>query len=168
MFQPSSVLLEFLTWFAWLLCFCTIQGKICERYPGIRGVCKKAYWITMALPIAASVFLMLHSDSGSDMFAVLNHAFGAGVFVQTFLRAVVVMKWLMLAGLPHQAAGLSAPEWQGLVAKGDVLAMGGVAAHSIRGWLRGANSRGASSAADALPDGKEPSSGLLSAEAQRR
>ncbi len=101
MFQPTTVLLVFLTWFAWLLCFTTIQGKVCQRFPEIRSLCRKTYVSTMAVPIGASIWLMLHSASGTDVFAVLNHAFAAGVFAQTSLRAIVVLKRLA-DGIPHR------------------------------------------------------------------
>jgi hypothetical protein len=38
------------------------------------------------------------------LFAVLNRAFGAGVFAQTFLRSVVLLKWLVASGIPYYAA----------------------------------------------------------------
>ena len=91
MLRPSTVLLEFLTWFAWLACFASLQNMLCVRYPDLRGVCRKAYVFTMMVPILGSVWLMARSDNGTDMFALLNHGFGAGVFAQTFLRAVVLL-----------------------------------------------------------------------------
>ena len=133
MFEPTTVLLEFLTWFAWLICFGTIQSRICEQYPEIRGLCRKAYVCTMVIPVAASVFLMTRADSGGDLFAVLNHAFGAGVFVQTLLRAVVVLKWLVLSTVPHREAALeSGGPLRTLMANGNVAALAGVVVHAVR------------------------------------
>ena len=94
MFQPATVLLEFLTWFLWLLCFGAIQGKTCESFPEIRGTCRKVYLATLALPILGSLWLMTISECDSDLFAILNHAFGAGVFAQTSVRALVMLRSL--------------------------------------------------------------------------
>lgn len=59
---------------------------------------------TMILPILAGIFLMARSRSGADLFAVLNRAFGAGVFAQTFLRSVVLLKWLTATGIPYHVS----------------------------------------------------------------
>lgn len=104
MAKPSTVVLEFLTWFAWLACFALLQSRLCLRYPGIRRVCRQAYMFTMILPIGASVWWMARAGSGPELFAVLNHAFGAGVFAQTFLRSVVLLKWLVASGVSHQVS----------------------------------------------------------------
>jgi len=104
MVEPSTVVMEFLTWFAWLACFAVLQGRLCARYPGIRQVCRRAYVYTMVVPIAASIWLMLRTGNGPNLFAALNHAFGAGVFAQTFLRSVVLLKWLIVGGIPHQVS----------------------------------------------------------------
>jgi hypothetical protein len=98
MAKPLTVLLEFLAWFTWLACFAAFQKRLCARYPGIRSVCRKAYAFTMMLPILAGIWWMANSASGADLFAVLNRAFGAGVFAQTFLRSVVLLKWLVVSG----------------------------------------------------------------------
>jgi hypothetical protein len=130
MFTPSTVLLEFLTWFAWLACFASLQNALCIRYPGMRGVCRKAYMFTMILPILASVWLMAHSGNGADMFAVLNHGFGAGVFAQIFLRSVVMLKCLLVSGVPHYAA-LPDTGTRTLYAEGDLVALLGVLGQSL-------------------------------------
>jgi hypothetical protein len=102
--KPSTVLLEFMAWFVWLAVFAVFQNKLCARYPGMRSVCRKAYMFTMIVPMLAGVWLMVRSGSGADLFAVLNRAFGAGVFAQTFLRSVVLLKWLVASGIPYYAA----------------------------------------------------------------
>jgi hypothetical protein len=71
----------------------------------MRSVCRKAYMFTMVLPILAGVCLMAASGAEADLFAVLNRAFGAGVFAQTFLRSVVVLRSLVLSVLSYPAAG---------------------------------------------------------------
>jgi hypothetical protein len=102
--KPSTVLLEFMAWFVWLAFFALFQNMLCVKYPSMRSVCRKAYMFTMILPILAGVWLMVRSGSGADLFAVLNRAFGAGVFAQTFLRSVVLLKWLVASGIPYYAA----------------------------------------------------------------
>lgn len=131
MLKPSTVLLEFLTWFAWLACFASLQNMLCVRYPGMRGVCRKAYICTMIVPILGSMWLMAGSENGADMFAILNRGFGAGVFAQTFLRAVVVLKWLVVSGLPHHVA-LPDDGSRVLYAEGDLMALVGVLGHTLR------------------------------------
>jgi hypothetical protein len=131
MAKPSTVLLEFLTWFAWLAVFASVQSKICSQYPAIRGVCRKAYLFTMIVPILASVWLMARSGSGDDLFAVLNHAFGAGVFAQTFLRALVLLKWLVVSGIPHYVSLPSGGSARTLHAESDMAALMGVLSQAL-------------------------------------
>ena len=103
--KPSTVLLEFLAWFVWLAGFAVVQNRLCARYPGMRSVCRKAYVFTMVLPILSGVCLMAASGAEADLFAILNRAFGAGVFAQTFLRSVVVLRSLVSSVLSFPAAG---------------------------------------------------------------
>jgi hypothetical protein len=98
--KPSAVLLEFLAWFVWLAGFAVVQNKLCASYPGMRSVCRQAYMFTMILPILAGIYGMAASGANADLFAVLNRAFGAGVFAQTFLRSVVLLKSLVPGGMP--------------------------------------------------------------------
>jgi hypothetical protein len=132
MLKPTTVLLEFLTWFAWLACFASLQNMLCVRYPDLRRVCRKAYVCTMMVPILGSLWLMASSDNGTDMFALLNHGFGAGVFAQTFLRAVVLLKWLMASGLPHHVALPDDAGARALYAEGDLVALMGVLGQTLR------------------------------------
>lgn len=131
MSTPSTVLLEFLTWFAWLACFAFLQHMLCLRYPSMRGVCRKAYIFTMIVPIVGSVWLMTSSGNGTDLFALLNHGFGAGVFAQTFLRALVMLKWLVVSGIPHHVA-IPDDGTRTLYAEGDLVALLGVLGQALR------------------------------------
>jgi hypothetical protein len=65
------------------------------------------------------------------MFAVLNHGFGAGVFIQTCLRALVVLKWLVVSGVPHVALGADKPS-RTLYAEGDLVALVGILSQTLR------------------------------------
>lgn len=132
MVKPSIVVLEFLTWLAWLACFAVLQGRLCARYPGIRLVCRKAYVYTMIVPIAVSIWLMARFGNGPNLFAVLNHGFGAGVFAQTFLRSVVLLKWLLASGIPHQVAIPGGGAANVLYAQGDVLGLVGALQPALR------------------------------------
>jgi|SRR5271157_1874907 len=132
MVEPSTVLLEFLAWFVWLACFGLIQKRVCARCPAIRSVCRKAYMFTMVLPILTAIWLMVRSGSGADLFAVLNRAFGAGVFAQTFLRSAVLLKWLVASGLPYHAAMPAQGAATALYAETDMVALVGVLGHSLR------------------------------------
>ena len=88
------MLLEFLAWFVWLAGFSVVQNRLCARFPGMRAACRKAYVTTMILPILAGVCLMAVSGANADLFAVLNRAFGAGVFGQTCLRSMILLRSL--------------------------------------------------------------------------
>jgi hypothetical protein len=96
--EPSTVLLEFLAWFVWLAGFAVVQNRLCDRFPGMRSACRKAYITTMILPILAGVCLMALSGANADLFAVLNRAFGAGVFAQTCLRSMMLLRSLAMRG----------------------------------------------------------------------
>ena len=130
--KPSAVLLEFLAWFVWLACFALIQNKLCARYPSIRSVCRKAYMFTMVLPILAGIWLMVHSGAEADLFAVLNRAFGAGVFAQTFLRSVVLLKWLVVSGVPYHVSIPARGAATALYAESEMVALVGVLGQTLR------------------------------------
>jgi hypothetical protein len=131
MAKPLTALLEFLAWFTWLACFALFQNGLCARYPRIRSVCRKAYAFTMILPIVAGIWLMVRSSAGADLFAVLNRAFGAGVFAQTFLRSVVLLKWLVASGIPYHVAIPANGAATALYAEGEMVALAGVLGHSL-------------------------------------
>lgn len=130
--RPETVLLEFLAWFVWLAGFALLQNRLCLGFPGIRSVCRKAYMFTMALPILAGIWFMTHSGKGADLFAVLNRAFGAGVFAQTFLRCLVLLKWLVLSGIPHQVAAPAHPAAAALRAETGMVALVGLLGRTLR------------------------------------
>jgi len=132
MVKPTTVVLEFLTWFAWLALFAVLQGRLCSRYPGIRRVCRSAYVYTMVLPIAVSIWLMARSGNGPNLFAVLNHGFGAGVFAQTFLRSVILLKWMLAGGIPHQASIPATEAAKALYAQGEMMGLVGVLGRGMR------------------------------------
>jgi len=101
--QPSSVLLEFTTWFVWLAVFAVIQMKVCRRYPGIQTMCRVVFFATLVVALLPGVWVLtLKLSAGPRLIALLNRAFGMGVFAQTFLRALFLTNWMAFSE-PHQS-----------------------------------------------------------------
>jgi hypothetical protein len=108
--QPASVALEFLTWFAWWVVYMVLQRKLCRRHPGLRTVCRMIFLWTVVVALAPGVWALLsHSVHGPRLVALFNHAFGAGVFAQTSLRSLLLVRWLALPGPQSAAAAAGAP-----------------------------------------------------------
>ena len=106
--QACSTLLEFLTWFACWFVFLALQRRLCRRYPGLRTLCRMIFLWTLIVALAPGVWaLVFHTVHGPRLLALLNHAFGLGVFAQTSLRSLLLVRWL---GWPaSQCAAAGAP-----------------------------------------------------------
>jgi hypothetical protein len=105
-FLPSTVALEFITWVACFVLFRIVQREICRRYPGIRTVCRLVYAGTALVAIAPAAWVVATGLRDARLLGLVNHIFGMGVFAQTSLRSLLILKWLAW-GDPC-AAGLSA------------------------------------------------------------
>ncbi|SPE42104.1 membrane hypothetical protein [Candidatus Sulfopaludibacter sp. SbA3] len=93
-------MLEFVTWFVWLLLFALLQRRLCRQFPGIRSLCRNAFLATLAIAILPAAWILIHYPHGAPhLLRVLNHYFGIGVYLQTSLRALIQLRWLALAPL---------------------------------------------------------------------
>jgi hypothetical protein len=100
---PPNVALEFI---AWMACFAVcrfVQRRLYRRYPGIRTVCRVAYLSTAMVVLAPALWVLATGLRDARLLGLVNHAFGMGVFFQTSLRSLLILKWLPW-GSP-QAAG---------------------------------------------------------------
>jgi hypothetical protein len=97
--QPASTLMEFLTWIAWWAVFMLLQRRLCRRYPGLRTVCRVLFLWTLVVALVPGLWtLAFRSVQGPRLLAAVNHAFGLGVFAQTSLRSLVLVRWLSWPG----------------------------------------------------------------------
>ena len=93
--DPASTALEFLTWVAWWLVFLLLQRRLCRHYPGLRTLCRMLFLWTLAVALVpGTCALAFHMVRGARLVATFNHAFGLGVFAQTSLRSLVLVRWL--------------------------------------------------------------------------
>lgn len=103
--RPATVPLEFVAWFAVWLAFVTLQRSLCRSYPGLRTVCRLIFFGTALVAVAPAVWILaVHTGSGPRLLAACNHAFGLGMFAQTAVRALLLVRWLGWSGPgPHLA-----------------------------------------------------------------
>jgi hypothetical protein len=100
-FEPASTLMEFLTWIACWGVFMLLQRRLCRRYPGLRTVCRVLFLWTLVVVLVPGVWtLVFRSVHGPRLLSAFNHAFGLGVFAQTSLRSLVLVRWLAWPGTP--------------------------------------------------------------------
>jgi hypothetical protein len=97
---PSNVPLEFVTWVACFFIFRILQRRLCRRYPGILTVCRLLYVSTALVAVAPAVWALASGLHDARLLALVNRAFGMGVFAQTSLRSLLILKWLPLGGGP--------------------------------------------------------------------
>ena len=105
MAAPSTVLLEFLTWVACFFVFRFIERRLCRRYPGILSVCRLLYLSTALVAVAPAAWALTSGLRDARLLALVNHVFGMGVFAQTSLRSLLILKWLSWGG--EQAASVA-------------------------------------------------------------
>jgi hypothetical protein len=106
---PVSVSLEFLAWFVWLAAFALMQYRLCARYPGIRTLCRTLYTVTALVAVGPAVWALTKGGRGTQLLAQVNHAFGLGVYAQTFLRASLLFRWLAWPGVEKAVGAVGSP-----------------------------------------------------------
>ncbi|HUI56590.1 MAG TPA: hypothetical protein VLY04_16555 [Bryobacteraceae bacterium] len=108
-FTPSTVLIEFLTWFVWWTAFVTLQKRLCRRYPGLRSVCRMVYLGTLLVVIVPGVWVLARGiGHRQQLLAVFNHVFGISIYAQTALRSLLILRWMAWSG-PHFAMAVATP-----------------------------------------------------------
>jgi hypothetical protein len=104
---PNTVVSEFLAWSMCLGIFMALQESLCRRFPGIRTLCRDLYLSTAAIAIASGLWALAanaRAYSPQQLLAIVNHAFGVGVFVQTSLRALFLVRWLSQTAPAYDAS----------------------------------------------------------------
>jgi hypothetical protein len=97
--EPVSTLLEFLTWIAWWMVFLALQRRLYRRHPGLRTVCRMVFLWTLAVALVPAMWtLTFQTVRGPRLVTLFNHAFGMGVFAQTSLRSLILVRWLAWPG----------------------------------------------------------------------
>jgi hypothetical protein len=96
---PALIVLRFIAWFAWLALFALLQRRLCLQYPGIRTVCQILYLGTAIAVILPALWVFRSEwSNATQLVASLNKAFGMGVYIQTFLRSIFLVKLLYCVG----------------------------------------------------------------------
>lgn len=92
---PALTLLQFVAWVAWLGLFAMLQRKLCLQYPGIRSLCLVLY-LTTALAVILPAMWVFRSGwrNAPQLLDSLNQVFAKGVYIQTFLRSIFLVKLL--------------------------------------------------------------------------
>jgi hypothetical protein len=113
------IAIDFGAWFGWLALFAITQRRMCRRYPGIRSVCRLVFLVTAGVALLPGIWLLFTIPHNSPrLLLLLNHAFGIGVYLQTGLRAMFTLKWLVLGTLQCGQPGAL-----DMKAESDLLAM---------------------------------------------
>lgn len=100
-------MVEFVTWVIWLGLFALLQRRFCQRYPGIRSLCRNTFLATVVVALLPALWILASTPRGApNLLHLLNHYFGIGVYAQTSLRALIQLRWLAVAALTF---GLSLP-----------------------------------------------------------
>jgi hypothetical protein len=125
--QPASVLCEFLAWFACWLVSMSLQRRLCRRYPGLRTLCRMFFLWTLVVALLPGVWVLaFRTAHGPQALALFNHAFGLGVFAQTSVRSLLLVRWLAWPGVHYAAAGAAAPLGAERYVLASLLALSGV------------------------------------------
>jgi len=104
---PNTVVSEFLAWSLCLGVFMALQESLCRSFPGIRTLCRGLYLATAAIAVASGLWALLAADRGvgpRQLLAAVNHAFAAGIFVQTAIRSLFLVRWLAQMAPAYAAA----------------------------------------------------------------
>jgi hypothetical protein len=100
---PSNVALEFIAWIVCFTAFRIVQRRLYRRYPGIRTVCRVLFLATAVVAVAPALWVLTTGLRDARLLSLVNHFFGMGVFLQTSLRSLLLLRWLPWAS-PHAAA----------------------------------------------------------------
>jgi hypothetical protein len=106
MAEAQVIAFEFLIWFGWLGLFGIAQRRFCRKFPGMRSFCRVLFLATLVVVIVPALWvLLLRPFGGAHLLTLLNHCLGMGVFAQTFLRSVLMLKWVAWTSV-HRSAGV--------------------------------------------------------------
>jgi hypothetical protein len=100
---PSAVAAEFIAWMVCFAVFRIVERRLYRRYPGIRTVCRMVYLATAVVVVAPALWVLATALRDVRLLGLVNHIFGMGVFLQTSLRSLLILKWLAWGG--PQVAG---------------------------------------------------------------
>jgi hypothetical protein len=92
--EPASTTMEFLSWVACWIVFLLLQRGLCRRYPGLRTLCRMLFLWTLAVVLVPAAWALFRPEHGARLISTFNHAFGLGVFAQTSLRSLALVRWL--------------------------------------------------------------------------
>jgi hypothetical protein len=90
--EQAATAMEFLTWVALWIAFLSLQRRLCRRYPGLRTLCRMLFLSTVAVVLVPGAWALFHLERGPRLISVFNHAFGLGVFAQTSLRSLALVR----------------------------------------------------------------------------
>jgi hypothetical protein len=79
------------------------------RHPGIRTLCRTLCTLTAPVAVGPAVWALTKGGRGAYLLAQVNHAFGQGVYAQTFLRASLLSRWLAWAGVERGVEAVGSP-----------------------------------------------------------
>jgi hypothetical protein len=92
---PRTWVFDFLVWFGWLGLFALAQRRFCRKYPGMRSMCMVLFQATVPFAFLPGLWLLMARPADApNTLAILNQCFGLGVYAQTFLRSVLMLRWI--------------------------------------------------------------------------
>ena len=96
---PGTTVLVFLAWISWLAIVALLQKRLCLQYPGIRTVCRIIFAATAVTAILPACWVLVHCRNIPHILPSITWAFGIGVYLQTFLRYLLLTVWLVPSSL---------------------------------------------------------------------
>jgi hypothetical protein len=97
---------------SWSLCFGAykaLERGLCRGFPGIRTLCRGLSVGTAAIAAAFGLWALASAGKGAGALldlAVVNHGFASGIYAQTTIRSLLLVRWLWRT-LPAYAAGFA-------------------------------------------------------------
>jgi hypothetical protein len=92
----NIVLSDFLAWSLCFGAFVALQESFCRRFPGLRTLCRELFVATSIIALAFGLWALTGHRGGGPirLLASVNHAFAVGVFAQTSIRSLFLVRWL--------------------------------------------------------------------------